>query len=143
MDAAFQTLPDPPQRTGPEEGKHVVCAPGMRKGLPTARGAHCGGSSHPVRTLRARGWGGDGEHSGLFEAWRGERGITGRSLSCWQDLWAPRDLAELEGCPGADRRRGRGRCESSFSGSDVSVRGRRGQVCPESEVGSGFLLQRG
>lgn len=39
---------------------------------------------------------------------RGKGGIAGRSLSSWQDPWAPRDLAELEGCPGAGRGRGRG-----------------------------------
>lgn len=62
-----------------------------------------------------------------------EGGIVGRSLSCWQAPWAPGDLAELEGCPGAGRGRGKGEMrESALSSAEVGVRGRGGRVCPGS-----------
>lgn len=71
-------------------------------------------------------------------------GVVGRSLSCWQAPWAPGDLAELEGCPGAGRGRGKGEMrESALSSAEIGVRGRGGRVCPGSEVATGLLPQSG
>lgn len=72
----------------------------------------------------------------------GEKGgIAGRSLSCWQDPWAPGDLAELEGCPGAGRGRGRGEMQERYPALRLVSEGVGvgGCVCPGSEVGAGFL----